>query len=178
MRSRKEQRGFTMLEVITVVVIVGVLSTYVAVRAESGTYSLSSQASALARDLRHAQALSHTWGRRLRVNVSSGTNGSYYVSCVTAGPAPCNGAPVINPITGLPLPPPVLDPASGQPFNGVVQRNVVLAGPTALDFDSSGKPSGAACYSLSVPSSSNVKIVSISSITGFVAVSDQLGGCQ
>jgi prepilin-type N-terminal cleavage/methylation domain-containing protein len=157
MRPCNLQRGFTMVELIMVLVIVGVLGSYAIVRAETGYYTLTSQASTLARDVRHAQALSHTWGRSLRVSISSGANGTYSVSCVTSSSTyPCNSSPVIDPATGL-------------AFSGALQQNAVLGGTSTLDFDSAGKPSGAAAYTVTYGSAT--KTVSVLAVTGNVSIS-------
>jgi prepilin-type N-terminal cleavage/methylation domain-containing protein len=155
MISREGQRGFTVVELIMVLVIVGVLSSYAIVRAETGYYTLSSQASQFARDVRHAQALSHTWGRSLRVTIATGANGTYSVSCVTSGTYPCNSSPVI-------------DPATGAAFSGALQQNAVLGGPSTLDFDSAGKPSAAGAYTVTYGTAT--KTVSVLAITGNVSV--------
>jgi prepilin-type N-terminal cleavage/methylation domain-containing protein len=156
MRIRVRQHGFTVIELIMVLVIVGVLASYAIVRAETGYYTLTSQASSLAREVRHAQALSHTWGRSLRVTIASGANGTYSVSCVTSSSTyPCNSSPVIDPATGL-------------AFSGALQQNAVLDGPATLDFDSAGKPSAGGAYTVSYGAAT--KTVSVLAITGNVSV--------
>jgi hypothetical protein len=41
--------------------------------------------------------LAITWNQPLRVTTAAG---SYSISCVTAGAAPCDVSPVVNPATG------------------------------------------------------------------------------
>jgi len=156
-RSRSRgSTGFTLVELVIVMLVIGVLAVYaVAANGSSALYSLSSQAQGLARDMRHVQALATSWGRSLRVTAVAGTNGSYSVSCVTAGAAPCDNSPVI-------------DPATGAGYTVTLQKDVVLAGPATLDIDSSGKPSAAASYTLT--SGSAVKTVAVQALTGCVTV--------
>jgi prepilin-type N-terminal cleavage/methylation domain-containing protein len=151
----RRQTGFTLVELVIVIITIGVISTYAMVmNGSSGTYAVASQAESLARDLRHAQSLAHTWGRSLRVTVSPGENGTYSVSCVTAGTYPCNS-------------PTVIDPSTGAAFTGALEKSAVLA--ATLDFDSFGVPSAAASYTVTYGSA--VKTVSLLAITGLVSVS-------
>jgi MSHA pilin protein MshC len=152
------QRGVTLVELVVVIVVVGILSAFVMTSGIlAGTYSVPSQADTLARDLRHVQALAQSWGRSLRVTITTaGANGSYAVSCVTAGAAPCNVSPVI-------------DPATGSSYTRSLSQDAVLAGTTSLDFDSFGKPSAAASYTVSANGA--VKTISLTAVTGLVTVS-------
>jgi len=153
----KGQSGFTLVEAIIVLVIVGILSAYATMNnGNSSAYTLLSQAETMASDLRHVQALATTWGRSLQVSVVAGTSGSYSVSCVTTGvSAPCNASPVI-------------DPATGSPFRVSLQQSAAITGPALLQIDSLGKPSAAATYVLSAGGVS--KSVTVAALTGFVSV--------
>jgi hypothetical protein len=107
--------------------------------------SLPSQAQTLASDIRHAQTLAYTSGKRMRFTVTAGPNGTYGVTCVTA-PAPCN-----------------------TDFSVTVQKSVTLAGPATLDFTSLGQPSASASYTLT--SRASTKTISVAALTGLVTVS-------
>lgn len=139
-----------------VMVVVGILSVYAVMRdVRPAEVTLPSQAQKMASDIRHMQTLATTWGRRLRMTVTAGANGNYSVSCVTAGTAPCNANPVI-------------DPATGNGFSIALQNNVVLGGTATLDFDSLGQPNAAASYTLTFGAS--VETVAVAALTGYVTV--------
>jgi len=155
--GRQRQTGFTVLELVIVMIVVGILGGYAAMRTgSSAAFSLISQANTMAKDIRHVQSLAHTWDRPLRITITAAANGTYSVSCVTSGTKPCNASPVI-------------DPATGHALLVAVQKGVVLAGTASVDFDSSGKPSAAASYTLT--SGSATKTVAIAALTGLVTVS-------
>lgn len=126
--NRNRNGGFTLIEFVVVIVILGVVSTYAIVKIPSpAEATLPSQARTLASNLRHAQNLAITWGERLVVSASGS---SYSVACRTAATtAPCNASPVIDPVTG-------------SSFRVSLQKGVSFGTPTtaSLDFDSLGRP--------------------------------------
>lgn len=148
--------GFTLIELIIVIVILGFLGTYVAIKSIStAAMTLPSQAQKLASDIRHAQMLATSWGKSLRLSINPGVNGSYSVSCITLGVSPCNNSPV-------------LDPAGGT-FQYNLQKDVILIGTNSLDINSLGQPSANASYTLT--SDTYSKTVTVEAITGFITVS-------
>src|SRR5437762_1871199 len=85
------KRGFTIVELIIVILLLGILSAYVGAKQYSvGDETLRSQAEKMRRDLRHAQRLAMAWGKTLTVGVTTGANGGYSVSCTAVGSAPCD----------------------------------------------------------------------------------------
>jgi Tfp pilus assembly protein FimT len=160
------QRGFTFLDMLLVVVIVASIAAYGMMRQHStGENTLWYQAHGLARDLRHVQVLTATYGRPLQLTATAGVNGTYSVSCVTAGAAPCDASPII-------------DPATGEPFSVSLQHDVSLAvsGTNPLAFDMQGRPlNGGAVSTTSttytLTASGTTSTVTVSPITGFVGVS-------
>jgi len=152
-RRKRTQPGFTLVELITVLAVLLIVSLYAVTRnGNSGAYSLLSQAETMASDIRHTQTLAATWGRSLRITT---TSTGYSVSCVTLSTSPCNVSPVI-------------DPATGAPFSVALENGATLSGTTTLDISSIGKPSAAASYTLSAGTGS--KTVNVAALTGFVSL--------
>ena len=146
--------GFSLVELIMVIVLVSVLSVYAVVSTPtSAEATLSDQADLLARNLRHTQTLAMTWGRPLRFTPAGAT---YSVSCVTAGTAPCNVTPVI-------------DPATNQSFSVSLSFGATVAGPT-IDFGTKGQPSAGGTFTLSATGATN-RTVTLSALTGLTSVS-------
>ena len=154
--NKQLQAGFTLIEVVVVIVILGIISVYATPKSVStAEITLPSQAQKLASDIRHTQVLATSWGKSLRLSIITGSNGTYSVSCVTSGSSPCDISPVVNP--------------SGGSFSVSLQKNVVLGGTSTVDFNSLGQPSAAATYTLTTGSSTIT--VSVAALTGFVTVS-------
>lgn len=158
----RQQRGFTLVELVMVIIITAILAVYAVSRFGSvGQATGSTEAAHFARDLRHAQMLAITWGQQLIVTRAAS---SYSVSCATAGSAPCNDSPVHDPFTG-------------QAFSVALQNGATFtAGPATLRFDSLGRPStGAApatsdsAYTLS--SGGLSWTITVRKLTGLVEVS-------
>jgi type II secretory pathway pseudopilin PulG len=150
-RDSIRQTGFTVLEAIAVLALLGALSTVILVRWSPGEARLNPQIDLLARTLRHAQALALAQGKRITFEVES--SASY---AITDG-------------TGV-----VTD------HQGISQRYALGGGTTVsggnVNFDSLGRPldsSGnllatALVWTLSAEGSS--ASVSMQPLTGFVAV--------
>lgn len=169
MKPSQNGRGFALIELIVLLVIVAILAAALAASITPSRATLSSQAQRLARDIRHMQTLAQTWGRPLRLTATAGVNGSYAVTCVTPGVAPCDLDPL-----------PVLDPATGAAFSVAVQQDVTLTVSTTANafdsFDSQGRPitslgaisTAATTYSLTAGTATVA--VAVAPITGFVSV--------
>ena len=160
------RRGFTLVEMIVVMLVLSILAVTVGMRWNAPTTILPYQAELMARNLRHAQLLAMNWGQTLQVSLLSPTN--YIVRCATASATPpCNG-------TG-----PIMDPASSSgTFNVTLSNNATVTGPaTPLAFDHLGRPVNpvtsvlytvANTYTLSV--GSVTWSARVNPITGFVTV--------
>jgi MSHA pilin protein MshA len=154
MRRNTTNSGFTLVELLIVIVVLGVSAAYAFVRnAGAGAYTQKSQADMLAADIRHVQAMAMNWGYSLQI--TAGSTG-YSVSCVNAGStAPCNSSPVLNPSTG-------------SSYSVTLSNGVTMSGPATLSIDNFGKPSAAASYVLS--SGSSTYTVAVAALTGKVTV--------
>ena len=164
-------RGFTLFEILVVLVLASLLAAFVAVSTSSvAQSSVIDQADKLRRDVSHLQVLAMGWGVALRLTASST---GYSVTCqsATAG-TPCAA------LGDTPI-----DPATGQAFS-VTLTNGVLLSPagTSLDFDSLGRPIsgttlisnnpvnlglGASSPTFSLTGGGNTAYVTIRPITGF-----------
>lgn len=134
-----------------VLVVVGVLAAYAVPRfSGSAEMTYTHQADALMRDLRHAQQLAIAWNRPLRFTV---TASDYSVACVTAGAAPCDVSPVV-------------DPARGGSFQ-VSAISGIAFGATSIDLDTLGRPNAAAA--IAVTGGGQTASVNINAVGGFVS---------
>jgi len=122
----KTQIGFTLVELIIVLVLVGILSSYAVVRtSDSDSLLLQSYADQFSQHIKHTQMLAMTWGQSLGLSVNSA---GYQVSCLSAASTPpCNSSPVI-------------DPATGQLFTISVGDKVVFLDSGSIAFDALGRP--------------------------------------
>jgi len=144
--------GFTLIELVTVLVITGVLAAYVLPRWAPGDTTVAAQADRLARDLRHAQALAMNQGRTLSFDIQA--PGGYRVTY--------SGTTIT-------------DPATQQAFQITLDNSVTLTG-TDVDFDSLGRPGSAGSLLASdsvftMNGSTRNVTVTLDAVTGFVAVS-------
>ncbi|HSH90772.1 MAG TPA: GspH/FimT family protein [Ramlibacter sp.] len=154
--------GFTLLELVIVIVVLGVLSAYAAMKSGStASYTLLSQAETLASDIRHAQTIATTAGKSVRLTFTAGANGTYSVGCTASTAAPCNAV----------LGDPMTNPATGVAFTVTLAKSVamsVASGASPLDFNSRGQPGGAVTYRLTADTAT--KDVAVTAVTGFVSL--------
>lgn len=67
----KNQRGFTLIELITVIIIVSLLAVTAISRWSATPFNLSAQAEQMLGDIRYVQTLSMTHGQRYRINFAA-----------------------------------------------------------------------------------------------------------
>jgi len=146
-------RGFTLLELVIVMVILGTLAAFAVPHLAPADNTVAAQADRLARDLRHVQALALNQGRTLEFDVQSAT--SYRVVLGGSGST-------------------ITDPATQQPYQVTLDNNVTLSGSDTA-FDSLGRPvtagtllSVARVFTLN--GSTRTATVTLSPVTGFVTV--------
>ncbi len=152
-QPHRHSQGFTLIELIMVLVMVSVLSAYAAARWSPGDSAVHAEAAHLARDLRHAQSLAMTSGEHLTFDLLG--SGSYQVTGTS----------------GV-----ITDPSSGENFAWTFASGVSRSGSCGdIEFDTLGRPvvSGAllastCSYVLSGDSISAT--VTLIPVTGFVTV--------
>jgi len=144
-------RGFTLLELVIVLVILGTLAAFAIPRFSPSDNTVAAQADRLARDLRHAQALALNQGRTL----------DFYVQSATTYRVTFGGSTIT-------------DPATMQAYLVTLDNSVTLTG-TDTGFDSLGRPVAAgsllgAARVFTLTGSSRTATVNLSPVTGFVTV--------
>ena len=147
-------RGFSLIELVSVMVILAAISALAAPRFVHHDATLPAQAGQFGRMIRHTQALAMGQGRPLTLDIQSAT--SYAIT---------DGA--------MPTPSPIRDPG-GQLQTFSLQNGVTLSG-ADLEFDSLGRPiSGSNLVTTTrnwiLNSGSNVATVNVQAVTGFVSV--------
>jgi MSHA pilin protein MshC len=120
----RSNRGFTMIELIVVMIIMGVMAT-LAITRNPDRIALHEKGfrDQLVSMLRHARKLAISQQRDVCVVLTSSVASGVY-----ANGAGCNAAA------------PIADPGSADPFVLTAPSGVVIAGPTSVRFDRRGRP--------------------------------------
>ncbi len=125
----KNQKGFTLVEIVVVLVVLVTLTSSVVVSMDLTGHRAAVASQQLAADLRYAQQLANARRVRHGVEVSSAT--SYRVFVDDGGA----GTTVTSPMTGNPY----IVNMSGD-FNGVTLGSTLGGTPPKAQFDSVGRP--------------------------------------
>lgn len=150
-RRMHTQAGFTLIELVMVMVIIGILAAMAAPRMSLTDSSVHAQAAQIARDIRHVQMLAMTQGGTLTfTSLSSSYNCTNSSSAI------------------------ITDPATQQPLNFTLSNDVTLTA-ASVSFDSLGRPVSAgsllsAAVNITVSGIGQSATVSVSPVTGFVTV--------
>jgi len=168
--TRTRSGGFSLLELVAVLIVVSILAAAVALRMDSTTErAATNQADQLRRNLAHVQVLAMGWGVTLRLTVA--VNG-YTVTCQTVL------TPASPPCASVGLVP--KDPATGDDFTVTLTDNVTLAavGGNTVDFDSLGRPTSGGSLIATNPArtytltgGTRTATVSLLPVTGFASAS-------
>ena len=168
---RLVNRGFTLVELVVVLLLIAILAFVALPRLSQNTIELSSQAEQVATDIRYAQTLSMTRGAAL------GSQGRYCIFFTTTGyqfrhnfnsyAAPCT-TPVNHPATGSSA----AIVLSGS--TAVSTTNITNATGNYIEFDTKGQPTsfGAPANNATVTlnATGGPRVVVISPVTGKVTV--------
>lgn len=146
-----KQSGFTLVELVMVIVIIGIVAAIAVPRMSLTDSSVHAQAAQIARDIRHVQMLAMTQGRTLTFQ---SLGGSYRCTDSTSAV--------------------ITDPATQQPFNFTLNNSVTVTA-ASVGFDSLGRPvSGgtliAAAAVFTVNGTTQNSTISVTPVTGFVVV--------
>lgn len=152
-RLQQASAGFTLIETVIVIVLLGIIAAYAAPKAfNDSSMTLDAQARTLASDLQRAQLLATTTGSAVYFcALGAGYVVQSSVVCPASVPAQ----------TSL-----------GQPIAVTLDKQATLsATPAALYFDSLGQPSAAGSFQLlSAPAGSGSITVTVAAVTGLVSV--------
>ena len=145
--------GFTLLEMVITLVLMGVLAAYVGPKAlDTSAVQLDAQAKVLASDLQRAQMLATTRGQTVLVCASAT---GYTVQLGGSCPTP------------LPT-----QPSTTQPVVVSLAPHASLVAPLpSLSYANNGQPNSAASFKLQASSGVATYTVSVAALSGLVSVS-------
>jgi prepilin-type N-terminal cleavage/methylation domain-containing protein len=166
-QAKSIDRGFTLIELVMVLLVIGILGFVVLPRTSQNTLELSSQAEQLATDIRYAQTLSMTRGAAL------GTQGRYCIFFTATGyqfrhnnnsyATPCTTA-VLHPATGS---------TAAIVLSGTAVTTANLTG-SYVEFDTKGQPTSftapASNATVTLNATGGPRVVVVSPVTGKATV--------
>jgi MSHA pilin protein MshC len=163
--SQLRSKGFTLIELIVVMLVLGILAAVFIPRSNNPAIIVSTQAEQLAADIRYVQSLAMTQGRRYRINFITAT--SYNFTDISGSSA---SSP--HP-SGLPFP---ILLATGVTLSPQAPLLTTFSSPIAFDglgipyTDQSATAKLAAMATISVSGSGSTRTIQIYPETGMVRV--------
>lgn len=158
--TQTTQQGFTLIELIIVILILGVLGTFVSIQNPRASINLGAEAKQLASDIRYTQALAMTKGERYYLQKLSSS--SYQIISAS-------GTPVIMPTGSTAV---TLD--SGTAFGSFTNlpNNLIAFDGKGTPYTTSSSPGTALASTASMPvtNGTDTITVSITAQTGRVTV--------
>jgi len=125
----KNQKGFTLVEIVLVITVLVILTTAVVVSMDITEHRAANLAQKLAADLRYAQQLANV--RRVRHGIEVSSANSYRIFMDDGG----SGTTVTSPMNGSPF----IVNMSGD-FTGITLNSTLGGTPPKAQFDSLGQP--------------------------------------
>lgn len=153
MSLQRADSGFTLFELVLILVLVGIITVSVIPSWNSAQVNLNRQSDLLARNLRHAQALAIHRATALTIDLSTT---AYSVK---------DGASVIT------------DPATGNAFTVTLEDGVTFSSFTDFDLDSLGRPSNgvsliSADTTQTLTGGTRSRVITITPLTGSVSIAE------
>ena len=154
-------KGFTLIELVTVIVVIGILAVFASVSSPLSTFTLDSQAQQLASDIRYAQSLSMTSGQRYRWVKLSATSYQVVNAAGTAVTLP-SGTTTITLYSGI---------SFGTLTN--LPNNLVAFDGRGIPYTTTGSPGTALATTATIPltTTGETKTLSVTAQTGRMIVS-------
>ncbi len=138
----RKDNGFTLIELVLVILIAAILSTYAIIRFPTGSINIAAQADQIMADIRHAQSLAINRGQRYRINFN---NDRYWISSAdgaTLYTHPASGSTMILLDTGITLSSShgflVFD-GQGTPYTNALTPGTTLATNAVITLSTSGE---------------------------------------
>lgn len=167
--ARMHARGFTIIELVVVIVLMGIVAVVVVPRFSQNTVELSGQAEQVARDIRYAQTLSMTRGAALgaqgRYCIFFTATGYQFRSNANSSATPCTAA--------------VAHPATGSSAAIVLSGGTAIPPPANLtgsyiEFDTKGQPTNftvaTSNATITLTATGGPRFVDVSPVTGKATV--------
>ena len=134
-------QGFSLLELVIVLILTGILSVYAINRWPGSSINLSAQADQLVADIRYTQSLAMSRGQRYRINLNAASYSITNAAGTVAVPHPVNNSAVALFDTGITLTTTnsflVFD-SNGIPYTTTTSPGTPLAGDAVITLTSSG----------------------------------------